>query len=433
VTELNLKLLNYSRKISNYYFVGPNSSNHNNTNNNHHHNLLNDSSQTSQASLSNDFKSKKFNIKKEEVKEPKQEFIDQKSNDITNIFQPSTSSLTNPVLTIEEEIAKIRSQLPPIDYEAAARDMFDEYNIINEYGDQVECTCTFREVISYLGEEDDVNNIKPNLPPSIKDEVLKNGNDDKDADESDDEETDDFCAVDEVDDALKSPPSPPRGAVKSIFDPEYDANENLIEEMVRRKPNSARVIEVKVQKEAVKTSRIEPIIDAVPMENLERVPVINYVCDEDPMCPARAHFQREPVQLKEVKKLHRFPIACVNGNWNGIPIEKTLHDYSKDNEQIDYEKNQLWKQVVPKYGWNPKYDFFTCDRIPKTFDDGSPFSIPPPPIIVKEENNDDEPNPYNGLNSKKNEEIEFREWHECVNVRSFDDEVLTILPYVIID
>lgn len=317
--------------------------------------------------------------------------------------------------------------------------MFDEYNIINEDGDNVECTCTFREVVSYLGddENDVANNMKPNLPPSIKDEVLKNGNVD---DESDDEETDDFCAVDEVDDALKSPPSPPsRGAVKSIFDPEYDANENLIEEMVSRKPNSARVIEVKVQKEAVKTSRIEPVIDAVvPIENLERVPVINYVCDEDPMCPARAHFQRDPVQIKEVNKLHRLPITSVNGNWNGIPVEKIHQDYSKDNEQIDYEKHRLWKRIVPRL------DFLTCDKVPKTFDDGSPFSIPSPPpspslpptsIVKKEVDNDDDGrdlNPFNGLiNVKK--DIEFREWHECVNVRSYNDEVLTILPYVIID
>lgn len=332
-------------------------------------------------------------------------------------------TLSVPALTVEEEIAKFRSLLPPIDYEAAARDMFDEYNIINEYGDFVECTCTFREVVTYLGEEDEIDG-KPILPPSIKDEVLmKNGNG-KDADESDDEETDDFCAVDEVDDVLiKSPPSPPlRGAVKSIFDPEYDANENLIEEMVRRKPNTARVIEVKVQKEAVKSSRIEPIVDAVPLENLERVPVINFVCDEDPMCPARAHFQKDPVQQSDVDNLHQSLLAGINGNWNGVPEEKPPQDFSKDNEQIDYAKHRLWKRVVPKY------DFLTCDRVPKTFDDGSPFSKPSP--LIDEDGNVEDIKPFNGFNANS---IDFREWHECVNVRSYNDEVLTILPYVIID
>jgi hypothetical protein len=313
-------------------------------------------------------------------------------------------------LTVEEEIAKLRAQLPPIDYEAAEADMFAEYTPIDEYGDPVECTCTFREVITYSGDDE----VAPSAEEPIATvNIVKNGDSAKPSascDDSDDE-TDDFCAVDDEDEDVKMPVAPTRGAVKSIFDPEYDANENLIDEMmVRRKPTS-KVIEVKIEKDAVK--RIEPLLmPAEPIVPVERVPVVNYVCDEDPMCPARAHFQRDPVTSDDVERVHRKFINGVNGFWNGIPEEKPAHDYSKDMESIDYEKNHLWKRVVPRY------NFLTCDKIPKTFDDDSPFALPPPP--PKEE-------------ATKNSDIEFREWHEVMNVRTFNDDVLTILPYVIID
>lgn len=339
----------------------------------------------------------------------------------------TTSSLAAATTNAEEEIARIRSLFPPIDYEAAARDMFDDYNNIDEYGDSVVCTCESREVISYEGDENVDEDLI--LPPTIKDDVVKNGSNGKSVDESDDDETDDFCAVDEMDDVmLKSPPV--QGAVKSIFDPEYDANENLIEEMVRRKPNATKVIEVKVEKEALKSTRIQPIAEAFPnQDNNERVPIVNYVCDEDPMCAARAFFQRDHVQRGQVESLHNSNISCVNGNWNGILTEPPNQDYTEDNEQINYKKHQLWKRVVPKY------DFLTCDRIPKTFNDGSPFSIPPPPNgddVADKAGCEVKSEPFDGFGKSKSD-IEFREWHECINVRSYNDEVLTILPYVIID
>lgn len=322
-------------------------------------------------------------------------------------------------LTIEDEIANLRAQLPPIDYEAASIDAFEELSTLNFDGEQVECTCTFREVITYEG--DDEETPKPDVEP-----IVRNGVCNDKADDSEEDETDDFCAVEDEDDdvvLVKSSPLPPRGAVKSIFDPEYDANENLIDEMVtRRKPRdaSSKVIEVKIDKGAVKPMRIEPLLlPTEPIPPVERVPTINYVCEEDPMCPARAHFRREPVTNDDVERLHKNFINGVNGFWNGIPEEKPTQDYSKDMESIDYAKHQLWKRVVPRY------DFLTCDKIPKTFDDASSFSLPPPPEV------DDDVKPFNG--ARKTSDIEFREWHEVMNVRSYNDDVLTILPYVIID
>jgi hypothetical protein len=340
---------------------------------------------------------------------------------------PSTSKQTQRSLTIEEEISRLRAQLPPIDYEAAALDTFEELNTIDEYGEPVECTCTFREVITFLGDEEK-ESVAEVDPPKINVNIVKNGDSGKPPavePDSDDDETDDFCAVDDVDEDVKSP-IPVRGAVKSIFDPEYDANENLIEEMVRRKPrdHSSKVIEIKVGKSAVKASRIEPMMLQQqqlpePTPEVERVPITNYVCDEDPMCPARAHFHREPVSNVDVERLHLNSINGVNGFWNGIPEEKPAQDYAKDMENIEYAKHQLWKRVVPRY------NFLTCDRIPKTFDDDSPLSLPPPAPEVADEK------PLDGIAKKS--DIEFREWHEIMNVRSYNDDVLTILPYVIID
>lgn len=346
--------------------------------------------------------------------------------------------ITNPTAVLsstEEEIAKIRALLPPIDYEAAERDTFDVYNNIDEYGDSVACTCEIREVITYLG-DDEENDVKPAITnPVMTNEVLvKNGKNGKDADESDDDETDDFCAVDpvdEVDDVMKSPPI--QATVKSIFDPEYDANENLIEEMVRKKSNSAKVVEVTVENEAVKSGRVEPISNALStdpnemQESNECVPIINYVWDEDPMCAARAFFLKDELPRRKIELFHRKCVPGVNGFWNGIPTEKAQQDYTEDNEHVDYAKYQIWKRVVPRY------DFLTCDKIPKTFNDGSPFSIPPAPRVDTADTAEVKQEPCDGLAKKNNSDIEFREWHECMNVRSYNDEVLTILPYVIID
>lgn len=327
---------------------------------------------------------------------------------------PSSSATGS--LTIEEEIARLKAKLPPIDYEAAATDTFEEIQTLDVYGEPVECTCTFREVITYA-DEDDLD------PPVNHVDVVKNGNSKKPPVEvdSDEDETDDFCAVEDEDEIMKSPP-PVRGAVKSIFDPEYDANENLIEEMVRRKPrdNASKVIEIKVGKSAVKSSRVvEPLIALPePTPEVERVPIVNYECIEDPMCMARAHFHRDPVTTVDVERMHLNSVNGVNGFWNGIPEEKSVQDYDKDTENIDYAKHQLWKRVVPRY------NFLTCDKIPKTFDDDSPFSCPP---TLPEDNE----KPSDGVAKKS--DIEFREWHEIMNVRTYNNDVLTILPYVIID
>lgn len=366
---------------------------------------------------------------KQEIKvkeEPLSELIS------STLSHPTLASTTLRSLNIEEEIERLYAQLPPIDFEAAALDSFDDYNNVDDDGDAVECTCTFREVITYLGDDEIAAAALASdadapfkEPPRIDVNIIKkNGTSEKPDDSDEDDETDDFCAVDDVvedDEHVKLPPPMRGGAVKSIFDPEYDANENLIEEMVRRKPreNAPKVIEVKFLKGAVKPLRMEPLlIQPETVEEVERVPITNYVCEEDPMCPARAHFERKPVTSKDVDRLHRSNISGVNGFWNGILEDKPTQDYKKDMENIDYAKHQLWKRVVPRY------DFLTCDKIPKTSND-TRFSRPPSPPPE-----DDKAKPSDGV---KTCDIEFREWHEIMNVRSYNDDVLTILPYVIID
>lgn len=368
-------------------------------------------------------------------------------------------------LTIEDEIAKLQALLPPIDYEAAAHAQFNEFSTYDEHGDLVECTCTFREVITYADELETtpINGFEEqqatvNNNSGSSNNIKINGDNNKPEDSDDDDETDDFCAVEDVDEIkkLRSPSPPPlkRSAVKSIFDPEYDANENLIEEMVRQKPRNnvmPKIIEVKFEKNAVKSARIESMLTAAvpePQAQIERVPIINYECDEDPECPAHEHFRQEPVKQRDIERLHTTFIDGVNGYWNGIVEERSEHDYTRDSESIDYVKNRLWKRVVPRY------NFLTLDKLPKTFDDDSPFSIPPPPPPPDEQANDKpvdddkigddkkkkslndtkcELENGNNFSLTKHRDMEFREWHEVMNVRSYNDEVLTILPYVVID
>lgn len=376
---------------------------------------------------------------------------------LATIVEGQLASSTLRPISIEDEIAKLEAMLPPIDYEAAARDIFSELETLDEHGDVVECTCTFREVITYSDEieEDkvtsanvvggvgsDSNNID-SVKVKVNGDNIKHNSDMSDEDEDDDDdETDDFCAVEDI--VERSPP-PVRSAVKSIFDPEYDANENLIEEMVRNRKllrETPKVIEVKIEKDAVKSSRIESLMNNIVPETVvnaqqtqvERVPIINYVCDEDPMCPARAHFQRDHVKRLDVERLHQTFISGVNGFFNGTLENAETHDYSKDSDNIDYTKHQLWKRVVPRY------NFLTLDKVPKSFDDDSPYSMPPPPpppeIKIKEEKDaDNESLSLNGnrFEMHDNRDIEFREWHQSMNVRSYKDEILTILPYVVID
>lgn len=354
--------------------------------------------------------------------------------------------------------------MPPIDYQAAAREIFADLSTVDENGDIVECTCTWREVITYSDELEQEQKPNGNTTETEQNEtrpsdLVKVNGDMSEEEEDDDDETDDFCAVEDI--VEKSPSPPPRSAVKSIFDPEYDANENLIEEMVRSRTKlrgdaTSKVIEVKIEKNAVKSSRIESMMnnfivpEAMPpsQQQMERVPIINYVCDEDPMCPARAHFQRDPVTHFDVERLHNTFVQGVNGFFNGIPEEKVKHDFSKDAENIDYVKHRLWKRVVPRY------NFLTLDKVPKSYDDDSPFSIPPEPPLPEEEpeekvpldggvkikkeidtemSSNDTINKARDFLTNEHGDIEFREWHEVMNVRSYNDEILTILPYVVID
>lgn len=119
----------------------------------------------------------------------------------------------------------------------------------------------------------------------------------------------------------------------------------------------------------------------------------------------------------------------MNGFFNGILEDEETHDYKKDSENIDYAANRLWKRVVPRY------NFLTLDKVPKTFKDDFP-SIPPLPPLDVEIKKEPEESLNGQQKSSSNDEtrdIEFREWHQVMNVRSCNDEILTILPYVVID
>lgn len=49
---------------------------------------------------------------------------------------------------------------------------------------------------------------------------------------------------------------------------------------------------------------------------------------------------------------------------------------------------------------------------------------------IADETNDEE---KNEIQDNVEDQSEFREWHQVLQLRSFNDELLTILPYVVLE
>ena len=104
---------------------------------------------------------------------------------------------------------------------------------------------------------------------------------------------------------------------------------------------------------------------------------------------------------EDVDRLHSRNIANVNGNWNEFP---------KNYDGL----------ILPDSDENvvPRIDHIVQDKAPKQKSQ-----------LCSPENEDEDEDDDKGGKDKK----EFSEWHETVNVRTYNDDLLTILPYVIID
>ncbi|XP_059609688.1 uncharacterized protein LOC132257025 [Phlebotomus argentipes] len=126
-------------------------------------------------------------------------------------------------------------------------------------------------------------------------------------------------------------------------------------------------------------------------------------CLEDPTCPARREYGE--VTAEDVSALHSLSLGNVNGNWSVVTP-------SDDAESLMPE---LPVRVVPYYG------HLVQDSVPK---------YPEPGVRWRRKrrranNNadDDEVTP----------EGVFREWFQTIHLKSYNDELMTILPYVVID
>lgn len=339
---------------------------------------------------------------------------------------------------IEEEIEYLRAQLPPIDYEAAANDMDDELNVLDDDGEIVPCTCEFHEQKEEVKvEEDAVVTSEVVIKKELNGIVILPDDDDDvkimDSDNSDDD--DDFCAVETLLPILALPKAP----VKSIFDLDADSDDDSVMNSLERikndaPPSRSQVIAVKidVDRKKLKSPPTPPPRMDVPSEQpvdllnpeflYQPPPIITYVCDEDPDCPAKSYLKRT-TQFDDTDALHDTFLDGLNGNWNGLPaddIEDDIvnpFDLKYKCEKIDYDKHELWKRVVPYH------NHLIMDKIPKP---SSTVNLVYRPSVSSN-------TIRSNCNRVDSDNREFKEWHEVMNVKSYNEDVLTILPYVVID
>ena len=344
---------------------------------------------------------------------------------------PIVPSRTTALNVIDDQIRELHRRLKPI------HDAFND----NYEGDDVECTCTWREVIEEVEVPDPV--VENGEHPK---EVIPELNGHLDDSDSDD---DDFCAVDEPPVIYK-----PKTAVKSIFDLDYDPDEDPILNLniIKSPPAASQLTVIKKKEKIVRKCvplpvKVEvPVIDNQP--EFKPPPIVKWECDEDPDCPARLHFNKfTAINDFHVRALHDKFIPTVNGNWNGLTNdalaepEPNIYELKYQHPEIRYEHHGLWKRVVPSY------NHLIMEKLPKTFSqtevNGS-IAIVDDTMPIKMELNDQHNNgqlpSFNNLNTNNLNGInsvqctDFKEWYELMNVPSYNDsEILTILPYVVID
>ncbi|XP_026478956.1 mediator of RNA polymerase II transcription subunit 26 [Ctenocephalides felis] len=133
----------------------------------------------------------------------------------------------------------------------------------------------------------------------------------------------------------------------------------------------------------------------------------------DPNCPAKAKYCDEPENITSemLDRLHCSFIEGVNGNRDhGVVSQNEL------NLPLDRA------DCVPKYGTTPEGNL----HMPLPKNPGSDSDC----VLVHSNIQFSERNSENSSSCSRNE---FKEWHEVVQRRSYQNELITILPYVVID
>lgn len=221
--------------------------------------------------------------------------------------------------------------------------------------------------------------------------------------------------------------------MKSIFDLDYDEDDApAVNNRLKHTTIQVVVPERRsVKKPVALTIQQEPLELSVTNETENVASTLTtWECIEDEDCVAGQYQKMQGTcSSQDVELLHKCYVEGLNGNWNGLSKDKCPE--APVNEppcaDIDYEKHQLYKRVVPSCS------HLLMDKLLKVVDAPS----------VDEDRVCDTHSPllssfselsahhHTGLHSDSG--VEFREWFELLNVPSFNDDTLTILPYVVID
>ncbi|KAJ6641243.1 Mediator of RNA polymerase II transcription subunit 26, partial [Pseudolycoriella hygida] len=277
------------------------------------------------------------------------------SDSLLNNDQPKKSSADSKTLSIEDEIRALKSQLPPIDYEAA-RNWTDNV-------DEIPCTCTYVEVNPSIPNVEQTNCDKvlqidveatkigeqlPKVPPDLSDGIQQ---------------------------SLMPQIQPKKKQVKSIFDLDFEDDDDPIHQF---KVNSGSIKTEPVRDDAVKlgdsnnsnsmpstfpqnqigntnaTGLMIPCLPPPPIPVAEPTPFPILEAREDPHCRAKHHYitSKNFITQFHVDTLHNNFIPNVNGNWSIVPANKIKID-SADNKVLD------------ELSFVPKYNHIQMDKIQK--------------------------------------------------------------------
>lgn len=268
---------------------------------------------------------------------------------------------------VENEIAELRAQLPPIDLEAVK---LTEAAIAADLSPL--CTCT---VIEIAPQVEKVVEIKEEPKPDVIVVVVERPL------------TRASTPVAMTSVILPPPIQVKQPPVRSIFDLDYDEDEDPLlqykaaallhnERKLLREPSPPIVISAfateSLQPPASVVERIDsplsvsianktrlptpplPPPDVVmnPIDNMPRLEVI-----EDPDCAARKHFvdNKNCITAFHVAELHNAYVANVNGNWDDRIAPGPFDDPAEENGV----EPLLYDRVVPSY------NHMCLDRIPK--------------------------------------------------------------------
>ena len=219
--------------------------------------------------------------------------------------------------------------------------------------------------------------------------------------------------------------------MKSIFDLDYDEDDAPAMDHRSSQTIQVEIHERRPAKKAITLTIPQDLPEFKVTEDAEppAAPIITtWECVEDEECVAGQHQRQQGVCCaQDVELLHECYVEGLNGNWNGLPVDKcpVAPMFEPPCADIDYEKHSLYKRVVPSC------NHLLMDKLPKVNASASEDRFSDTHSRLLSSFSELSAHHRTGLHSDSG--VEFREWFELLNVPSFNDDTLTILPYVVID